>query len=112
MNPIKFEKPADKPVFDVNQVVEIRAGICRAGRALLDWTTSKLARQASISLASVMDLERCRATDPIAFARVLDALAEIGVIVILKSECPIGVSFESKDRMSAYHGHSISQQSM
>jgi transcriptional regulator with XRE-family HTH domain len=62
------------------KIVEMSPAQCRAGRALLDLTQTRLAELAELGLSTVVDFEReRRAVSAVAIKAIIDALYRAGV---------------------------------
>src|SRR5262249_3603108 len=81
----------------------------RAGRALLDWTRSRLAEAAGLHKNSVAYWERCpeiptdRFLVPLAVQKIEEALRREGVRLFVSREFRLGVGAVSKDQFSSQY---------
>ena len=79
--------------------------ICRAARALINWSVSRLAREAGISSTVIFDLERGRVIDDGLGERLVEAFRNAGIAVVMRGDRQIGVQRATDlDSGTALHG--------
>lgn len=76
--------------WDIQLSVSPMGALCRAGRALLCWTSSALAAQSSLPVRTVADFEAGKRVGPDAENQIFSALSRAGVSVLASAD---GVRF-------------------
>ena len=69
----------------------LEADICRAARALINWSVSRLAREAGVSSTVIFDLERGREIDDVLAGNLRDTFRNAGIVIVMCGDQQIGV---------------------
>ena len=69
----------------------IEADICRAARALINWSVSRLALEAGVSSTAIFDLERGRDIDASLGESLSATFRNAGVAIVMSGDRQIGV---------------------
>ena len=69
----------------------IEPDICRAARALINWSVSRLAREASVSSTVIFDLERGRVVDHALGEDLCATFRKAGIAIVMCGDRQIGV---------------------
>lgn len=74
---------------------------CRAARALLNWSASKLVREAGIMRRELFDVERGRGVDAHVYDRLRRTFESVGIVIVRQDEREVGVRFEDPSKVTA-----------
>lgn len=80
---------------------------CRAARALLNWSSRRLATQSGVSVQAISDLERDRPVRERDRKGLEEAFREAGVLVLVEDKQPVGIRVVSRRAVQGVHAPEV-----